>query len=58
MKADLVLFDPATILDQSTFEEPRRLSLGVHTVIVNGRLIWADGRATGDRPGRLLTTSP
>ena len=57
MKADLVLFDAAAILDQSTFEEPRRLSLGVHTVVVNGRIVWSETRATGDRAGRVLAAA-
>ncbi len=55
MKADLMLFDPATIIDRSTFEDPRRLARGIHRVFVNGRPVWTDDSATGERPGGLLT---
>jgi N-acyl-D-amino-acid deacylase len=54
MKADLVLFNPDTVIDRSTFEEPRKLALGIAMVIVNGEVVWADGKATGARPGRVL----
>ncbi|MDP2055479.1 MAG: amidohydrolase family protein, partial [Acidobacteriota bacterium] len=54
MKADLVLFDPATVLDQSTFESPRLLARGIHTVLVNGVPVWSAERATGMRPGHVL----
>ena len=40
MKADLVLFDPATVVDHSTFEQPRALSTGIAKVWVNGGLVW------------------
>jgi N-acyl-D-amino-acid deacylase len=56
--ADLVLFDPATIIDRSTFENPQTLSQGVQRVIVNGQSVWENGRATGARPGRVLAGSP
>jgi N-acyl-D-amino-acid deacylase len=54
-RADLVLFDPATISDRSTFDAPRALSHGVRMVWVNGEPVWRDGRATAARPGRVLT---
>ncbi|MDP2318204.1 MAG: D-aminoacylase [Acidobacteriota bacterium] len=54
MKADLVLFDPATVLDQSTFEDPRQLARGIHTVWVNGVVVWRGDRPAGTRPGRVL----
>jgi N-acyl-D-aspartate/D-glutamate deacylase len=54
MKADLVLFDPATVIDRSTFEEPRKLSEGIVWVAVNGQAVWEDGKPTGARPGRVL----
>jgi len=55
MKADLVLFDPSTVTDHSTFENPRALSTGIATVWVNGVVVW-NGRAPGDAtPGRVLT---
>jgi N-acyl-D-amino-acid deacylase len=52
--ADLVLFDPATIADTATFDEPKTPAAGITRVIVNGRTVWNDGATTGDRPGRAL----
>jgi N-acyl-D-aspartate/D-glutamate deacylase len=54
MKADLVLFDPATIIDRSTFEEPRLLARGVHRVFVNGQPVWGGDLPGSNRPGRVL----
>ena len=54
MKADLVLFDPATVIDRSTFEEPRKLSEGITWVAVNGQTVWEGGKPSGARPGRVL----
>ena len=53
-KADLVLFDPARIIDRSTFKEPQLISEGVKRVFVNGEEVWIDGKVTGSRPGRAL----
>ena len=55
MKADLVLFDPATVIDHSTFEQPRALSTGIAKVWVNGGLVWTGSAAGTERPGRVLT---
>jgi N-acyl-D-amino-acid deacylase len=52
--ADIVVFDPATIGDRSTFEEPHQLSVGVKYVFVNGTMVVHDGRHTGAKPGRVL----
>jgi N-acyl-D-amino-acid deacylase len=52
--ADLVLFDPATIADAATFDKPKTPARGIVEVFVNGRSVWCDGRATGNRPGRAL----
>jgi N-acyl-D-amino-acid deacylase len=52
--ADLVLFDPDTIGDNATFEQPRQAASGVHTVLVNGTAVLADGRPTGALPGRSI----
>jgi len=52
--ADLVLFDPATIADAATFDKPKTPATGIVEVFVNGRSVWRDGHATGDRPGRAL----
>ena len=55
MKADLMLFDPATIIDRSTFEEPRVTARGIDRVFVNGRPVWSADTPTGERPGAVLT---
>jgi N-acyl-D-amino-acid deacylase len=52
--ADLVLFDPDTIGDTATFEQPRQQATGVHTVLVNGVRVLADGRPTGALPGHSI----
>ena len=52
--ADIAVFDPNTIIDRSTFEQPHVLSDGVKLVFVNGTLVVRDGRHTGAKPGRIL----
>jgi N-acyl-D-amino-acid deacylase len=52
--ADLVLFDPKTVIDRATFAQPTQAAAGIDRVLVNGRTIWRDGASTGDRPGRAL----
>jgi N-acyl-D-amino-acid deacylase len=52
--ADLVVFDPATVRANATYDEPRRFPDGIEHVIVNGTLVVADGRHTGALPGRAL----
>jgi N-acyl-D-amino-acid deacylase len=52
--ADLVLFDPATIIDAGTFEDPKRPPEGIHAVFVNGTKAVEHGKATGVRSGRVL----
>jgi N-acyl-D-amino-acid deacylase len=52
--ADLVLFDPATVIDRSTFAKPFELPEGIQKVFVNGALVWDAGKPTGARPGRVL----
>ena len=54
MLADLVVFDPATVIDVATFEQPNRYSIGVRHVFVNGKAVVADGTITKERPGRAL----
>jgi N-acyl-D-amino-acid deacylase len=52
--ADLVLFDPATVLDRATTKDPQALAAGIKTVWVNGAVVYEEGAATGKRPGRVL----
>ena len=52
--ADLVLFDPATVIDTGTYEDPNRYPEGIHRVFVNGRQVVQDGHPTDARPGRVL----
>jgi N-acyl-D-amino-acid deacylase len=52
--ADLVLFDPDTIADTATFDEPRQRATGVHTVLVGGVAVLSDARPTGALPGRTI----
>ena len=54
MKADLVLFDAATVIDRATFAEPQLFSDGIKTVFVNGVRIWDKRNATGNLPGAIL----
>jgi len=54
MFADVVVFDPRTIADRATFEEPHRYAIGVRHVLVNGVPVLADGEHTGALPGRAL----
>jgi N-acyl-D-aspartate/D-glutamate deacylase len=52
--ADLVVFDPATVADRSTFEDPHQYPEGIGWVIVNGVIAVEDGRYLDLRPGRVL----
>ncbi len=52
--ADLVLFDPTTILDTATFADPMRPAQGIHSVWVNGTLSYTADGATGARAGQFL----
>ena len=52
--ADLVIFDPETIIDHSTFEKPHQLSDGVRHLLINGEAVISDGEHTAARPGRVL----
>ena len=54
MYADVVVFDPATIIDKATYEKPHQLSVGVQEVFVNGVEVLRDGVHTGAKPGRAL----
>ncbi|MBZ5572416.1 MAG: D-aminoacylase [Acidobacteriia bacterium] len=54
MWADIVIFDPATIHDVATFENPNQLSQGMDYVLVNGTPVIDGGKMTGARPGKVL----
>ena len=54
MRADLTIFDPATVKDEATFEVPNKYSTGIRHVLVNGKAVIRDGKMTDERPGRPL----
>lgn len=54
MWADVVVFDPETVRDRATFEDPNRLSEGMRFVLVNGVPVIDEGKATNALPGKVL----
>jgi N-acyl-D-amino-acid deacylase len=52
--ADVVIFDPATILDQATYEEPNQGPVGIRYVLVNGEIAAENGKVTGATSGKVL----
>ena len=54
MWADLVIFDPATVGDRATFEDPFQYPVGIETVLVNGEVVLDEGKHTNARPGKVL----
>jgi len=54
MWADLVIFDPSTVADRATFEDPFQYPVGISTVIVNGTVVLDEGKHTNARPGKIL----
>lgn len=52
--ADLVVFDPQTVLDRATYQAPHQYPVGIEYVIVNGQVVVAEEAHTGARPGRVL----
>lgn len=54
MVADLVLFDPDTVIDRATPENPDAVSAGIERVWVNGELVYDDGATTASRPGHVI----
>ncbi len=54
LAADLVVFDPDTVIDKATFEEPHRYPAGIHYVVVNGQVVVQAGEHTGLLPGGVL----
>jgi N-acyl-D-amino-acid deacylase len=54
LAADLVVFDPATVSDTATYDQPHQYAKGIFHVIVNGQFVIRDANHTGTRPGRIL----
>jgi dihydroorotase/N-acyl-D-amino-acid deacylase len=54
MKADVAIWDAATIADTATYEQPHQYAVGVHTVVVNGQVVFENGKMTPVRPGQVL----
>jgi N-acyl-D-amino-acid deacylase len=54
MAADITLFDPQTVSDKATFENPTQYPVGIPYVIVNGTVVIDQGQHTGAKPGRVL----
>jgi dihydroorotase/N-acyl-D-amino-acid deacylase len=54
MWADAVIFDPATVRDVATFDNPNQLSQGMDYVLVNGVPVIDNGKMTGELPGKVL----
>ena len=54
LKADIAVFDPATVRDTATFEKPHSYAEGVSYVLVNGQVVFENGTMTAARPGRIL----
>ena len=54
MKADITIFDRATVRDVSTYDNPAHYSEGIRHVLVNGKAVVKDGRITEERPGQVI----
>jgi len=54
MFADITVFNPATVMDRATFEQPHQTSVGIAYVLVNGQVVLKKGQLTSARPGRGL----
>jgi N-acyl-D-amino-acid deacylase len=52
--ADIVVFNPETIIDHATFEKPHQYATGMLHVFVNGTQVLKDGEHTGAKPGRVV----
>ena len=52
--ADVVVFDPDTIQDHASYDQPMQLATGVSEVLVNGEIVLHDGEHTGALPGRVV----
>jgi N-acyl-D-amino-acid deacylase len=56
--ADLTLFDADKVDEAATYTAPIAPARGIEAVIVNGVMVWRDGKSTGARPGRVLQREP
>ena len=52
--ADLVIFNPDTIIDKASYKSPKLHSEGIESVFVNGKVVWENDGATNNRPGMFL----
>ena len=55
--ADLVIFNPDTVIDKATYENPHQAPIGIPYVVVNGQLVLENGRIIDVTPGRVLKPS-
>jgi N-acyl-D-aspartate/D-glutamate deacylase len=54
MWADIVIFDPKTVIDKATFENPHQYPEGIKYVLVNGKIVIDNEEYTGNLPGKVL----
>jgi N-acyl-D-amino-acid deacylase len=54
LAADIVIFDPGTVIDKATYTQPHQFPEGINYVIVNGKIVVKDGVHTGAKPGKAL----
>jgi N-acyl-D-amino-acid deacylase len=54
LAADIVIFDPKTVIDKSTYTKPHQFPEGINYVIVNGQIVVKEGQHTGAKPGKAL----
>jgi N-acyl-D-amino-acid deacylase len=57
MAADMVIFDPNTVIDRATWENPCQFPVGIEQVVVNGQVAVRDGQLTGALVGQVLRRS-
>src|SRR5699024_10095042 len=58
MKADVTIFDPETVIDNATFENPKQYAEGIEHVFVNGQLALTNGELTGVQAGEAVRVEP
>ena len=52
--ADLVIFNPETVIDKASYQSPKLHADGIENVLVNGEVVWQEDSATQNRPGMFL----